>query len=87
MFIFQIICIILNVVLAIILHCCKDYCNDEFIKLPLKWWILWGVLALIPIASCVVAVIIGILMIVVASEGDMYWGYKLGENHWLNKKY
>lgn len=87
MFIFQIICIILNVVLAIILHCCKDYYNDEFIKLPLKWWILWGVLALIPIASCVVAVIVGILMIVVASEGDIYWGYKLGENHWLNKKY
>ena len=48
---------------------------------------MWGILALIPIASCIVAVVIGILMIIAASDGDMYWGYKLGENHWLNKKY
>lgn len=86
MFIFQLICIILNVTLAIVLRCYKNY-YDEFIRLPLKRWILWGILALIPIASCIVAVVIGILMIIAASDGDMYWGYKLGENHWLNKKY
>ena len=87
MFIFQFICIILNVVLAIVLRCCKDYCNDEFIRLPLKWWILWGIVTLIPIASCVALIIIAIIMIVAACECDIYWGYELGENHWLNKKY
>lgn len=87
MFIFQLICIILNVALAIIMRCCKDSYDDEFIRLPLKWWILWGILALIPIVSCMVVVVIGLLMIVAASEFDIYWGYKLGENHWLNKKY
>ena len=87
MIIFQLICIILNVILAVVLRCCKDYYSDEFIKLPLKWWILWGVLALIPIASCVVAIVVGIFMIVAATEGDMYWGLKLREDHWLKKKY
>lgn len=87
MFIFQLICIILNILLAIILRCCKDTYYNEFIKLPLKSWILWGILTLIPIASCIVAVIIGILMITEAIDDDMYWGYKLSENHWLNKKY
>lgn len=87
MFIAQLICIILNVILAIVLRCCKDYYSDEFIKLPLKWWILWGVLTLIPIASGITALAVGILMIAIASEGDMYWGLKLSDDHWLNKKY
>lgn len=87
MFISQFICIILNVILAIVLRCCKDYYDDEFIRLPLKWWILWGIVTLIPIASWVALIIIAIIMIVAASECYIYWGLKLSDDHWLNKKY
>lgn len=87
MFTAQIICIILNVLLAIVLKCCIDYYTDEHVKLPLKLWILWGIATLIPILSGLAVFVVGIIMIVSASEGDIYWGLKLGENHWLNKEY
>lgn len=87
MFIIQIICIILNILLAIVLKCCIDYYTDEYIKLPLKLWILWGIATLIPILSGIAVIVVGIIMAASACEGDIYWGWKLSENHWLNKEY
>lgn len=87
MFVIQIICIILNILLAIVLKCCIDYYTDEHVKLPLKLWILWGIITLIPILSGTAVIGIGIFMIVSAEGGDIYWGLKLSENHWLNKEY
>lgn len=83
----QIICVILNILLAIILKCCIDYYTDEHVKLPLKLWILWGIVILIPILSGISVIAVGISMIVSASEGDIYWGLKFNKDHWLNKEY
>ena len=87
MFIAQIICIILNILLAIILKCCTNCYTGEHVKLPLKLWILWGIVTLVPILSGVAVLVIGVIMIVSASEYNIYWGLKLDENHWLNKEY
>lgn len=87
MFIAQLICIILHILLAIVLKCCNDYYTDEHVKLPLKLWILWGIITLIPVLSGLAVIVVGVIMIVSASDGDIYWGFKLDENHWLNREY
>lgn len=89
MVLFQIICIILNLLLAFILH------NSEYVgyygntkpipfKQPLIVWCLWGVGILIPIVSCIIFIIIGIWMLVEWREEHRI---KWPDNHWLFKKY
>lgn len=87
MILFQIICILINLILAFILHNCREYDSEESIKIRLKYWIGWALLTLIPIISCITAVIMGIVMILLALDGDLIWNRKINEDHWLNKRY
>ena len=87
MWISYIIGILLNVFLALILRKTKHY--DSGIQ-PFKLlgivWIIWGIIALIPILNFIVGIFF-MVFVIFAFCSNSIWFDEIEEKHWLFRKH
>ena len=74
---------VINIIEAIILHNCNIPCNRPF-KMVGIIWLLWGIVALIPVTNIISAVSVGIYMCMNFADG--YLTIRISD-HWLFKRY
>lgn len=74
---------VINIIEAVILHNCNEPGQRPF-KMVGFVWLLWGIIAFIPIANIISAVAVGVIMCINFADDCLVIR---PSNHWLFKKY
>lgn len=75
--------LVINGILAYILHNSHSGYGDEPVTLPLILWILFGILTFIPVVNTITSLVCSIITGIAYGGGDI----ETNDDFWLTKRY